>query len=202
MTIELKETQALQNMQIETSAIGWDISITECDFLIKTVFAGITDYLNLVKNKYVPQVVLVQDLKGNNICFACVKYEKAEDEDSENDGSWEYFWSFDCKSYPENATVYLVDQEPVQRTIARRGHSLCGMVVGVLSYISSIAVVTFNVIHDTLDQQDINEGDEAIVIEEPGYFEAAVEVVNGKKEFSITPKGEMKALIKKDEATE
>lgn len=207
MTIELKETQALQNMQIETTSIGWDLSISECGFMIRSVFAGITDYLALIKNKEVPQVVLVQDLKGNNICYACVKYEPNEDASEEDDdpdaaGSWEYYWSFDCKTYPENATVYLVDQEPVQRTIARRGHNLCGLVVGVLSYISAMAVMTFNVIKDTLDQQDINEGDEPFMIEDPGFFDASVEVVDGKKVFNLNPKGEMKALIKKDETTE
>ena len=45
---------------------------------------------------------------------------------------------------------------------------------------------------------DVAEGDE-YTIELPGFFEASVSVENGEKVFSITPKEEMKVLIKADE---
>ena len=64
-----------------------------------------------------------------------------------------------------------------------------------------IGGLLFNIIKDTRDQQAVEEG-HTWVLELDGYFEAAVEVVNGEKEFSILPKGEMKTLIKSDAANE
>lgn len=196
-TVEMKDTQMYSNMQTEAASIGWDLTLSECELVTKTMFNGITDYLNIAKNKSTPVAVMVQDVKGEKIAFGCVKYDKSEDNES-SDGSWEYFWSFDPKDIPENATVYIIDQEPVQRVIAKRGHNMCQMVVGVLNYISVLCCVTFSIVHDTLDQQDVAEGDE-YTIELPGFFEASVSVENGEKVFSITPKEEMKVLIKADE---
>ena len=198
MKVEMKDTQVYSNMQTEAATLNWDISLSEAEMIAKTMFNGITDYLNIVKNKDVPAVVMVQDVKGEQIALACVKYDKSEDNES-SDGSWEYFWSFDTKNdIPEGATVYIIDQEPVQRVIAKRGHNMCQMVVGVLNYLSVLCCVTFEIVKDTLDQQDIAEGDE-YTIELPGFFEASVSVENGEKVFSITPKEEMKVLIKADE---
>lgn len=198
--VEMKETQAYQNMQSEAALLGWDITLTEGEMIAKTIFNGITDYLNITKNKDVPVVVLVQDLKGNRIAFGCVEFDKAED-DEESDGSWAYYWSFNCADIPENATVYTIDQEPVQKVIAKRGHNICYMVVGVLNYLSVLAVITMNIVHDTLDQHDLADGDE-YTIELPGFFEASVSLEDGEKVFSITPKEEMKVLIKGDVDTE
>ena len=195
--VEMQNTQTFQNMQNEAALLGWDLGLTECEMVAKTVFNGITDYLNIVKNKDVPAVVLVQDLKGEKIAFGCVEYDKEEDNES-SDGSWQYYWSFNMDDIPENATVYTIDQEPIQRVIAKRGHNLCCMVVGVLNFLSVLSCITFNIVKDTLDQQNVAEGDE-YTIELPGYFESSVAVENGEKVFSITPKEEMKVLIKSDE---
>lgn len=194
---EMKETAVYANMQTEGALVGWDLSLTECDMIAKTVFNGITDFLNIAKNKEVPIVVLIQDVKGEKIAFACVEYDKGEDNDA-SDGSWTYFWSYNMADIPENATVYVIDQTEVQKVIAKRGHNLCHMVVGVLNYLSVLCCITFNIVHDVLDQQDVAEGDE-YTIELPGYFESSVSVENGEKVFSITPKEEMKVLIKSDE---
>lgn len=196
-TLEMKDTPMYSNMQTEAASLSWDLSLSECDLVTKTMFNGITDFLNITKTKDTPIVVMVQDVKGEKIAFGCVKYDKSEDNES-SDGSWEYFWSFNPDDVPEGATVYVIDQQPVQKVIAKRGHNMCQMVVGVLNYLSVLCCITFNILHDTLDQMDIAEGDEC-TIELPGFFEASVSVENGEKVFSITPKEEMKVLIKSDE---
>lgn len=198
-TVEMKETQMYQTIITEAALIGWDMTPTEADSLAKITFNGITDYLALSKNKAVPQAVVIQDIKGNNICFACVQYVPSEDGDA--DGSWEYFWSYDLEDIPENATVYTIDNESVLKVIAKRGHNMCRMVVGVLNYISIATVIIMNAVKDTLDQQNVTNG-EHFTIELPGYFEASVAVENGEKVFSISPKAEMKVLIKDDSQTE
>lgn len=198
--IEMKETQMYQTIITEAALIGWDLTPTEADMLTKISFNGITDYLALTKNKGIPQVVLVQDIKGNNIAFGCAQYAQAEDNENEEDGSWEYFWSFNTEDIPENAAIYTIDNEAVQKVIAKRGHNMCRMVVGVLNYLSIITVIIMNAVHDTLDQQNVANG-ESFTLDLPGFYEASVAVENGEKVFSIAPKEEMKVLIKDDTAT-
>ena len=70
-----------------------------------------------------------------------------------------------------------------------------------LSFVSQLTVYMFNVIYDALDQQAVEEGG-SWTIELDGFFEASVEVIDGKKEFSLLPKGEMKTLIKDDAGSE
>jgi hypothetical protein len=101
---------------------------------------------------------------------------------------------------PENATIYTCDQSQIQEVISRRGWDMVRMSFSSLSNISTLAVYIFNIIHDSLDQQDVAEGD-SYTIELDGFFDATVEVANGVKSFAFLPKGEMKMLIKSDEDT-
>lgn len=198
--VEMKETQMYQSVITEAGLIGWDLTLTEVDMLTKITFNGITDYLSLSKNKDVPQVVLVQDIKGNNIAFGCVHYDRAEG-DEEADGSWEYFWSFNTEDIPENATVYTIDNEAVLKVIAKRGHNMARLTLGVLNYLAIITVIIINAVRDTLDQQNL-ANEESFTLDLPGFYEATVTVENGEKVFSILPKEEMKVLIKDDQAIE
>lgn len=197
--VEMKETQMYQTIVTESATIGWDVTLTEADLLTKIAFNGITDYLALGKNKTIPQVVMVQDIKGNNICFGCVQYVPAEDDADE--GSWEYFWSFDTTEIPDNAAVYPIDDESVLKVIARRGLNMARMTTPTLNYIAIMTVMAMNAVHDTLDQQNVANG-EQFTLDLPGFFEASVAVENGEKVFSISPKEEMKVLIKDDSKTE
>ena len=197
----LKESMIPQNLSTQFATIKWDLSPDDCIWYAKTAVAGITDCLNMFKNKQTPVVVLVQDLKGNRIIYACVQYIPADDASEVSEGNWTYFWSFDCDSIPEDAVIYTVDQQNVQTIIRDRGYDLCKMTMHDLTYISQLAVYTFSAIKDALDQQDVQEGD-SWTVELEGYFEASVEVHGGVKEFSFLPKGEMKTLIKDDAGSE
>lgn len=199
--VSMKETQIFSTIQTEAEAIGWDLTLTEIEWATKTFFAGITDFLAISKNKKVPVVLIIQDVKGNNVGFAGVKFDVAEDED-EDAGSWEYFWSFNMSDMPENATPYVIENDHVLKIIAKRGYNLCKLTVGgALNYLAIFTVMALNVIKDTLDQQDVAVGEE-FTIDLPGYFEVSVAVENDEKVFSIAPKEEMKVLIKEDHATE
>lgn len=197
----LKDSTVPQNFNLMCGAIGWDVAEEDCLWWCKTAVSGITDYLNTVKNKANPTVVLVQDLKGNKIIFACVQYIEADDDDEAATGSWTYYWGWDAKDIPENATIYTVDQKPVQKVIAERGANLCRMVMPNKESITNLSVYMFQTIHDALDQQAVDEGD-TWTIQCNGYFEASVGVTNGEKQFSFLPMGETKMLIKDDSASE
>ena len=198
---KFEQSTAVQNYAITCQSIGWDVTPEEAVWWAKVAFAGITDYLNIVKHKDSPKVVLIQDLKGNRIAYAAVQWIPAEDENEAGTGNWTYYWSFDCDSMPDGAEVSTLDQEKVQTVISKRAYDMCKMSISTPSFISQLTVFLFNIIKDTLDQQAVEEG-HTWVLELDGYFEAAVEVVNGEKEFSILPKGEMKTLIKSDAANE
>ena len=198
---KFEQSTAVQNYAITCQSIGWDVTPEESVWWAKVAFAGITDFLNIVKHKDSPKVVLIQDLKGNRIAYAAVQWIPAEEENEAATGNWTYFWSFDCDSIPEDAVIYTVDQQNVQTIIRDRGYDLCKMTMHDLTYISQLAVYTFSAIKDALDQQDVQEGD-SWTVELEGYFEASVEVHDGVKEFSFLPKGEMKTLIKDDAGSE
>ena len=198
---KFEQSTAVQNYAITCKSIGWDVTPEESVWWAKVSFAGITDFLNIVKHKDSPKVVLIQDLKGNRIAYAAVQWIPAEEENEAATGNWTYFWSFDCDSIPEGAEVSTLDQEKVQQVISNRAYDMCKMSIATPSYISQLTIFLFNIIRDTLDQQAVEEG-HTWVLELDGYFEAAVEVVNGEKQFSILPKGEMKTLIKDDAGNE
>lgn len=198
---KFEQSTAVQNYAITCQSIGWDVTPEESVWWAKVTFAGITDFLNIVKHKDSPKVVLIQDLKGNRIAYAAVQWIPAEEENEAATGNWTYFWSFDCDSIPEGAEVSTLDQEKVQQVISNRAYDMCKMSIATPSYISQLTIFLFNIIRDTLDQQAVEEG-HTWVLELDGYFEAAVEVVNGEKQFSILPKGEMKTLIKDDAGNE
>lgn len=197
--IEMKETQVYQVVTTETDALNWDVTISEAEQITKVIFNGITDYLAQKKNKMAPVAVLIQDLKGNNVNFGCVRYIPSDDDDSE--GVWEYFWSFDTNDIPENADVHSIEDEDVLKTILHRGYNMCRMTSAVLNYIAVIAVIIMNAVKDVLDQQNVANG-EQLTLDLPGFFEASVGIENGEKVFAISPKEEMKVLIKDDSQTE
>lgn len=198
---KVEQSTLPQSFGVMCGTIGWDVAPEDSMWWFKVAMSGITDYLNTVKNKTTPSVILVQDLKGNKIIFACVQYIPSENEDEEATGSWTYFWSWNTEDIPENATIYTIDQEQVQKVILQRGYDLCKMTVPTLSYISQLSSYMFSLIHDTLDQQAVEEGG-TWVLEMDGFFEATVSVQNGEKIYSFEPKGEMKLLIKDDASSE
>lgn len=198
---KFQNSTALQNFSIVGQSIGWELTPEDGIWWAKVMFAGITDFLNIVKHKSSPKVCVIQDLKGNRLAFACVEWINAEEENEAATGNWTYYWSFDCNEIPESAEVYTIDQEKVQSVISNRAYDLVKMVIISPSFISQLCVFMINVIKDTLDQQAVEEG-HCWTLELDGYFEASVEVVNGEKQFSILPKGEMKTLIKDDSANE
>lgn len=198
---KLEQSNALANFITLGKSIGWDMSLEDCLVWMKVATAGITDALNTFKSKDVPVVVLVQDLKGNRIIFACVQYIKADDDSESAQGSWTYFWSFNMDDIPENATIYTLDQEFIQKVIATRGHEMVNMVMTNLPFVAQLTVYMFNILRDTLDQQVVEEGDTK-TLELDGYFDMSVELKKGVKVFSFLPKGEMKMLIKDDAVSE
>ena len=198
---KIEQSDVVSNFVQLGDSVGWNLTHDECVVWMKVAVAGITDAVNQFKSKEYPVVVLVQDLKGNKIIFACSQYIKADDEDETAQGSWTYFWSYDMADIPEDAKIYTLDQDFVQQIIAKRGHDMVNMVMTNLPFVAQLCVYMFNLIKDALDQKAVEDGS-SLTFRLDGYFEASVEVNNGVKKFSFMPMGEMKMLIKDDAASE
>lgn len=194
---KLEQSTIPQNYSTLCASIGWELTPDDTLFWFKSAFAGITDALNILKNKTTPVAILIQDLKGNKIACACVQYDLSEDAGDSPAGTWTCTWSWDSDDITEDTVIYTIDQEQIQKIISNRAYELYKISMTSLSFVSQLTVYMFNVIHDALDQQAVEEG-ESWTIELDGFFDATVEVVDGKKEFSLLPKGEMKTLIKDD----
>lgn len=198
---KLEHSTVPQNYSTLCASIGWELTPDDTLFWFKSAFAGITDALNILKNKTNPVAILIQDLKGNKVVYACVQYIPSEDASEASAGNWTYFWSWDCDDIAEDTVIYTIDQEQIQKIISNRAYDLYKISMTSLSFVSQLTVYMFNVLYDALDQQAVEEGG-SWTIELDGFFEASVEVVEGKKEFSLLPKGEMKTLIKDDAGSE
>ena len=200
-TIKVQETNLYNNFSAVCKVSNFEMDQIMSDCFFKTAMAGVTDALNVLKNKQSPVAIIVQDLKGNKIIAAVVEWIPADDATEAALGNWSYYWTWDVDNIPDGSTTYTTDQKQIANIILDRGFNLYNMVCPNLSYISQLTVYMFNLIKDTLDQEAVEEGHEW-VIELDGYFEASVSVEGGVKTFAFMPKGEMKMLIKDDTAGE
>ena len=196
--LTLDQTPIPQNYRTICETIGWEVTPEDCIHWAKTIVAGVSDALGQHKDKNAPVVIVIQDLKGNKIIYACVKYIKAEDDEAA-EGNWTYYWSWDVSSIPEDAIIHTLDQDKVREIVSRRGHDICRITLTDMTFVSQLSIFFFNLLHDYLDHQAVEEA-QTFTVELEGYFEASVEVINGKKNYSFLPKGEMKTLIKDDSA--
>lgn len=200
-TIKVQETNLYNNFSAVCKAANFEMDQIMSDCWVKVAVAGITDALNIMKNKQSPVAIIVQDLKGNKIIAAVVEWIAADDATEAALGNWSYYWTWDVDSIPADAVTYTTDQAQIIKIILDRGYNMYAMVCPNTSYLSQLVVYLFNLIKDMLDQEAVEEGHEWVA-ELDGYFEASVIVEGGVKTFAFMPKGEMKMLIKDDTAAE
>ena len=202
MSVKLAESTILQNMSLQCKQNSLAVEPDEAEWFVKTIFGGITNFLNITKTKTRPVVVKVCDLKGNMVTAAIVQYISAEDADEVAEGSWNYFWTFSEEDIPEDSQVYQVTSSNVTDVVAQTGYDLARIYFKSPTFISQMSVYLFNIIADTLDQNAPSTEGETWTVELEGYFEASVAIEDGKKVLALEPKGEMKVRIKDDSASE
>ena len=195
--MKFEETSISQTLSVLECGKNRNVDPAEVHFLVKTYFAGISDFLCLVKTPNSPCSVVVQDLKGNFIVGAVVSHNEAEEEDEALAGNWNYVWTFNKDDIPEGTTEYQITNTEVVKTISKRGFDLCRLTFTEPGFCGELAVDLFNTIHQFLEQNAPSVEGEKFEVELDSYFHTSVSKENGEMVFEITPAGEMKAIVKK-----
>lgn len=199
---KLKETSLPSNFITIMSTQGLEVTPIEYETMVKTVVAGVTDYLRLIKSKTIPAVVAIRDLKGNFIVAAVVEYNEAENEDEVATGNWNYYWTFYENDIPDGSNVKEITDLEVFETVSKRGLQSYRFRFMAIEYMHDSVRELFTELKDFLDQNAKDEEGYEMGVELEGYFEASVRTEGGEKVLSILPAGEMKSLIKDDTASE
>jgi hypothetical protein len=170
--------------------------------IVKAFFASTAYYLSKTKiaNEDEAVALVLTDVSGN-FKFAGIVTYTANKEKPEEPGNWNYALTF----YEDDITE-LESKRKVKKLLY--GDQAFHSIFDKIAY--DIASIQFEqerymydaclLVVDTLVQVLDNEAvpGEDVDIEMPGYFVATVRVANDEKEFSITPDGHMKEIIKDD----
>lgn len=162
---------------------------------ISIMLESISDYARAIKNKETPAAITIEDLKGNLLLAAAIRYHKGE---GDMPGSWSYEWAFDEEDI-KDCTRYSVIDNSSHEFFIRRG-KVYNMTYTAPTNIYLGCQEFANALVGWLDV-NAKEGEE-VEVELPNYFLASVVVDGGKKVMSFVPEGELKRLIKDDATLE
>lgn len=167
--------------------------------VIKVLFYGGTKLLGSVKSVDTPKALTFRKADGTFICGAKVSFKKNPDNpDDISSGSWSYIWTFDEDDI-RDATEIIVDTKmTVMEFFKAAGRTLFHMNFPDDSVANSIFNTIFELLGRYLD--DNASADEVFTLTMPGIMEASSEVKDGKIIKTIVPDGEIKILIKDDDA--
>lgn len=196
-------------LQFEETSIARDFSMNLCENsggmatlpeegvvpIIKTAILAISDYARVVKTKEKPIAIVIDDLKGNMLLAAIVRYHEGE---GDMPGNWSFEWSFDPEDI-KDCTKYSVSEGKANSFFVDRSKTYHMHFVS-LSYIYLSCQQFAKSIIDWLDL-NAKEGEE-VEFNLDGYFKASVIVEGGKKIMSLVVDGAIKRLIKDDAALE
>lgn len=198
MSMQFEETSIAANFSRNTSEkSGGLTTIPEeaVGAVVKTAILAMSDYARVVKSKDKPVAITIDDLKGNLLLAAVVRFHEGT---GDMPGNWSFEWTFDaddiadCIKYPVSETrahPFFIDR-------AKAYH---------MTYVnpSYIYLSSQEFANSLIDWLDTNaKENEEVEIELDGYFKASVLVESGKKIMSFVPDGGIKRLIKDDAALE
>lgn len=177
---------------------GLDLPEQHVEKIYQVLISGASDFLRMVKSKETPTALAIEDLKGNLLLAAIVKYHP-NDENPDMPGNWSYEWTFSKEDLNGVKVFKLTDPQTLNFFSARalKEHSFTfNSSVFEITLLTECAIVLNNWL-------DVNAKDgEEVTLEMPGYFIASVVVEKGEKVKSFVPDGAMKRLIKDDAGLE
>jgi len=166
------------------------------DKVIKTAIMAIADYARVLKSKEKPVAVVIDDLKGNVLLAAVVRYHEGE---GDMPGNWSFEWTF-YEDDIKDCARFSVSEVKCHQFFIDRAKSAFRMTYSSPSYIYLGCQEFANSLIEWLDTNA--KENEEVEVEMDGYFKASVVVENGKKIMSFVPDGAIKRLIKDDAALE
>ena len=171
-----------------------EVGATHTDKIATIIFEAVSKCLSDIKSKEFPVAFTFEDLVGETLACAVVKY--IPNEDTTQPGNWSYVWSFDKDIIPEGAhVVKITDTMTHQYYIATAGTRFHMAFEGA-NFIVELSNYFFKILSKYLE--DNASKDEQNGVELDGVFQARVAVENGEVVKSIELIGETKAIIKSD----
>ena len=200
-----EETELRQTLVINADSMGFGLDTDDRpERLVKTVITAFAVYLSHRKVSKADEAtaLVLQDINGN-FKFACIVEYHINDTNPDEPGNWSYVMTFnqsDLEDLEKRKTVkkYLVGDDTFRRIIDKCGYDVGGLQFERDTFYHDSCIIVIETLLQVLDHE-AKEG-EVVDIEMPGYFTMSVAVENGNKVFSITPDGQIKALIKSDVA--
>ena len=200
-----EETEMKQTLVINADSMGYALDTDDRpERLIKTVITSFAVYLSHRKVSKADEAtaLVLQDINGNFKFASIVEYHINESNPDEP-GNWSFVMTFnkdDLEDLEKRKTVkkYLVGDDTFRRIIDKCGYDVGGLQFERDTFYHDSCIIVIDTLTQVLDHE-AKEG-EVVDIEMPGYFTMSVAVENGTKIFSITPDGQLKALIKSDVA--
>ena len=195
--MNIEKSTLINNFITEARGKAYTYNAFDTLVLVKTLFAGTSDYLKQVKAKETPVAAVINDLKGNFIMGAMVSYNKNEDET--NPDNWNLIWTFDEKDLEGAMKRSLMDLQVLPILNARMNHDANGGIPDPSSAIQSYTLLA-KCIKDYLIQNAVDEKPHELELE--GYFTMFAAKEGDKIQLAIEPDGNMSKLIKDDSAVE
>ena len=200
----LEETEFHQAMIVNADSMGYifDINDDRPERIVKTMFTALATFLSVRKTSKADEAVMIeiQDVDGLFKLGAIVEY-NINEENPDEPGNFSYTMTFnkeDIVDLEKRKTVrkYFSSDETFKSIMDKAAYDIGGFAFDREIFIYDACRVTVDTLLQILDHEAV-EG-QVVDIVEPGYFTASVAVNNGEKEFSITPDGHMKAIVKSD----
>jgi hypothetical protein len=170
--------------------------------ITKAFFASTSYYLSKAKiaNEDEAVALVLTDVSGNFKFAGIVKY-NANTENPDEPGNWDYSFTFNEDDVTELESTrkvkkLLYGDQAFHSIFDKIGYDIASIQFEQERYMYDACLLTVDTLIQILDNEAIPGED--VDIEMPGYFVATVRVENDEKEFSITPDGHMKEIIKDD----
>lgn len=198
--MKLMETQ-LPAMYSKTlfEDFSLDLAPEHMDKMLNIVFTGTADVLKYARSKDKPTVFKF-DLLNNELAAAAI-LQYFEGENSETDpGNWSLSWTFNKEDIPEGALEISINDLQTHSYFVSCAGSLYGMQFNSDANLVDCLVQSLVQLKKWLDENA--KEDKEVEIEMDGVFKARVGVEAGEKVFALEADGEIKNLIKADDAIE
>lgn len=178
---------------------GFDVAENLTPIFADILFVGVTSCLAAIKSKDKPTAFVFEKDNGDLIAAAVIQF--VPNEDPENPGNWNYFWTWYKEDVPEDALVVSITKN-INLVSYFRGIAQHKYGIGFEDTVSLNEITRYflETIEEWLENNASETGE--VGVEMDGVFQARVVVENGEKVKSIEPAGEIKKMIKDDAAIE
>ena len=197
MEKNFKETNIPNDLSSSLAQQGLLMGPTHASKVVTSLFSGISKCLANVKDISVPKAVVFKTIDGKFIVAAIVKYVKNGDNE---EGSWNYIWSFDEKDVDDTFQIIDFSNALVLPYIKDSANTLYGMSFADNAVCASMMTLVLEMILGWLKENTKDGEDSTLTL--PGVFTATGKVEDGNLVLSMIPDGDMKVIIKDDSNAE